>query len=119
MTDVFWAGVPLQQLSTHAWATPTGAAFCVSVISADGHEFAATIELCGKRWSAKSGSPQQALDAAAVKLRPWALDMTRSLRWFAEQDRPKQTGAKCGRYTMAHVPDTPEQAERMAKKRSW
>lgn len=119
MIDVYWLGTALPRLAENAWSTGEDAAFRVSVISTDGREYVATIDCCGKRYSSKSASPQLALDSAVDKIKPWALDLTHALRWFTEQTKPKQTGAKFGRYTMAHVPDTPEQAARMAKKRAW
>lgn len=116
--NVYWRGKSLPQIGTHAWSTGEGEPFACGVLSADGEEYSATITFLGARWTQKSTSPQGAVDGAARKAGQWLSEFTSTARWLAEFSKAKMPAAHRGTYTMAKVPDSPEQEEWIRRKRN-
>jgi hypothetical protein len=113
-----WAGKELPQVSERSWSTPTDAAFGCTVLTADDAEYTATVTFMTLRWSQKSTHPQNAIDGAARKAARWTREFSSTAKWLsALDDSPRPRGAPHGVYTMAKVPDSPEQAAWIAQKR--
>lgn len=119
MISVIWNGSELPQTGTNCWATEPGEPFSCHVLSVDGTEFTATIAFGSARWTQKSTHPQTAVDGASRKAGEWCRRFTDQFRALvAVAEKPKPRGAPRGIYTVAKVPDSPEQEEWIRKKRN-
>lgn len=116
--SVYWRNDELPQVASGAWSTPEGSAFACHVITADQREFTATVTFLGQRWTQKSTSPQGAVDGAARKAGVWLRDFSATAKWLSSLSETRPRGAPMGRYTVAKVPDSPEQEEWIRRKRN-
>lgn len=118
MVDVFFCKSPMRKTSERSWESEPDDPFRCSVVTANGHDFIATVSFLGASWISKSAHPQSAVDAASSKAGAWAKrfrEMAKHLQF--EADKPKPSGAPHGCYTMGKVPDSPEQEDWIRRKR--
>lgn len=116
---IFWNKKELPQIAQYCWSSDKNEPFSCDVISSDGAEFVATIRFGSVHWTQKSVHPQSAVDGAARKAGAWCKSFTEQFRWLVgEHEKPRPRGAPHGTYTMAKVPDSPEQEEWIRRKRA-
>lgn len=115
---LLWYGQELQQTSERSWSTPVDSPFVCSVVTANDRDYTATITFAAARWTQQSTHPQTAIDGAARKAGKWLREFSATSKWLiAASSETKPTGAKRGVYSMAKVPDSPEQEEWIRRKR--
>lgn len=116
---LLWNGHELQQTSERSWSSNTDAPFICSVVTSNDRDYVATITFANVRWSQSSVHPQSAIDGAARKAGRWLKEFSSTAKWLtAICDAPKPVGAKRGVYSMAKVPDSPEQEAWIRRKRA-